>query len=162
MNYADLQLHEIIRNVLDDNPKHSSPKQLAAKLGLSHFTLLKWGEDPDGSGSPIPAKYIIPFSELTGDHRVVEWFARQISRRTVALDMIKSGNGYISDELLGLDQIRGELSGVLLAALDDGKLSEDERYKLRELAAKMVEMLYVFQQELENSNVSFAKKNAKE
>jgi len=157
MNYLNLQLHEVVRTVLDDNPRGVSPKQIAARLSLSLFTVLKWGEDPEGSGATIPVKYILAVSEITGDHSIVEWFARHINRRTVPIDRIAKRNGYISDELFQLDQLRGELSGVLLQALDDGRIDDSERGRLRDLAAKMVEMLYQFQSELEGHSVRFTR-----
>lgn len=148
MDYANLSAHQVIRAILDDNPAAKSPKQIAAFLGLSDISVLKWGEDPDGSGAPICSKYIIPFSVYTRDCRLIEFYAFHIGCRLAELEPGLSINGNIMDEVFNLDILRGALAGTLKTSLSDGRIDAREKRKLSGIAADMIRELRTFQKEL--------------
>jgi hypothetical protein len=71
-----MQSHEILREVFQE----SSPKQVAAALGLSLSMIYKWAEPPEegaGSGVANPLDRIAALHHSTGDARLVQWVCQQ-------------------------------------------------------------------------------------
>lgn len=149
MDYRNLSQHQVIRTILDDNPAKRSPKQIADFLGLSLSSVEKWGESPEGAGSHMSIKYILPFSFYTQDPRLIEYFAFHMGKKLIDLEPIKKCNGDILDEVFNLDIWRGRLSAALKFSLGDGQLDEKEKKKLSGIAANMISELRTFQKELE-------------
>ena len=68
--------HELLREVF----QKCSPKQVAAKLGLSLSMIYKWAEPADaiaGSGSTNPLDRIDALLGCTNDHRIVQWICQR-------------------------------------------------------------------------------------
>ncbi|MSU60887.1 MAG: hypothetical protein EXS31_00580 [Pedosphaera sp.] len=70
-----MQSHELLREVFHE----SSPKQIAAELGLSLSMIYKWAEPPEenGSGSTNPLDRIDALIRLTGDTRLAQWVSER-------------------------------------------------------------------------------------
>lgn len=67
-----MQSYELLREVF----QKTTPKQVAADLGLSLSMIYKWAEPPDhaaGSGTGNPLDRIEALLRSTGDHRLVQW-----------------------------------------------------------------------------------------
>src|SRR5215472_4083360 len=71
-----MQSHELLREVF----QKCSPKQVAAKLGLSLSMIYKWAEPADttaGSGSTNPLDRIDALLKCTQDRRLVQWICQR-------------------------------------------------------------------------------------
>jgi Phage regulatory protein CII (CP76) len=71
-----MQSHELLREVF----QKCSPKQVAAKLGLSLSMIYKWAEPADvtaGSGSTNPLDRIDALLSCTNDRRIVQWICQR-------------------------------------------------------------------------------------
>lgn len=67
--------HELLREVFHQ----TSPKQVAADLGLSLSMIYKWAEPPEGggSGSSNPLDRLETLWQTTGDVRLVQWICQR-------------------------------------------------------------------------------------
>jgi hypothetical protein len=68
--------HELLREVF----QRTTPKQVAAELGLSLSMIYKWAEPPEGaagSGSSNPLDRIEALWRATGDTRLVQWICQR-------------------------------------------------------------------------------------
>jgi hypothetical protein len=70
-----MESHEVLRRAL----RKTSPKAVAADLGVSLSLVYKWAEKPseDGSGSRNPLDRLLQIIELSGDTGIVEWLCRE-------------------------------------------------------------------------------------
>ena len=68
--------HELLREAF----KQTSPKQVAADLGLSLSLIYKWAEPPDdqaGSGATNPLDRLAILIRSTNDLRLVQWICQR-------------------------------------------------------------------------------------
>jgi len=143
MHYNNCRRYEIIRFMLDANPAGVSPKEIAAHLELSLSTVLKWGEDPDSSGSDMPSKYFKAFSKFTDDRRLLEWFLI-----TTFPQKINGADGDIIDNLLSLDILKGEFSLEVRNALLDNHIDRNEAIIMRDRVARIREQCDIITEEI--------------
>jgi hypothetical protein len=70
-----MQSHEMLREVF----KGSSPKLIAAELGVSLSMVYKWAEtqEGEGSGATNPLDRIHTIINVTSDHRIVQWLCEK-------------------------------------------------------------------------------------
>lgn len=70
-----MESHEVLRRAF----KRTSPKAIAAELGVSLSLVYKWAEQPTefGAGSKNPLDRLQQIIELSGDTGIVEWLCRQ-------------------------------------------------------------------------------------
>jgi hypothetical protein len=70
-----METHEVLKRAL----RKTSPKAVAAELGISLSLVYKWAERPtfDGSGSKNPLDRLLKIIELSGDTAIVEWMCQQ-------------------------------------------------------------------------------------
>lgn len=70
-----MESHELLREVYQD----SSPKQIAADLGLSLSLIYKWAEPQEGlgSGATNPLDRVRKLLNTTSDVRLVQWICEQ-------------------------------------------------------------------------------------
>ena len=70
-----MESHEVLRNAF----QKTSPKAIAAELGISLSLVYKWAEkqSEDGSGSRNPLDRLLKVIELSGDPGILEWLCRQ-------------------------------------------------------------------------------------
>lgn len=71
-----MQSHELLREVLEK----TSPKKVAAELGLSLSMIYKWAEPPEesaGSGASNPLDRIAALYHCTQDPRIVQWLCEK-------------------------------------------------------------------------------------
>lgn len=70
-----MESHEVLRRAFEN----TSPKAIAAELGLSLSLVYKWAERPseDGSGSRNPLDRLLKIIELSEDRRIIEWLCRR-------------------------------------------------------------------------------------
>ena len=68
--------HELLREVF----KNTSPKQVAADIGLSLSLIYKWAEPPDakaGSGATNPLDRLEILLRSTNDPRLIQWLCQR-------------------------------------------------------------------------------------
>lgn len=70
-----MESHEVLRRAF----QKTSPKAIAAELGISLSLVYKWAEkqSEDGSGSRNPLDRLLKVMELSGDQRIIEWLCQQ-------------------------------------------------------------------------------------
>jgi hypothetical protein len=126
-----MESHEVLKRAL----RKTSPKAVAAELGVSLSLVYKWAEKPsdDGSGSRNPLDRLLSIIELSGDTGIVEWLCRKNGGHFV-VDPDVSGQD-IPHVLPATQEIIGQFSGLLSqiseAALDHS-VTKDEAKDIRE------------------------------
>ncbi len=70
-----MESHEILKNSFES----TSPKAVAAELGVSLSLVYKWAQEQSetGSGSRNPLDRLLEIIRLTGDLRIVEWLCHK-------------------------------------------------------------------------------------
>ena len=70
-----MESHEVLKDAFEK----TSPKAIAAELGVSLSLVYKWAQEQSstGSGSRNPLDRIMEIVRLTEDHRIVEWLCAQ-------------------------------------------------------------------------------------
>lgn len=123
--------HEVLRQAL----RKTSPKAVAADLGVSLSLVYKWTEKPndDGSGSRNPLDRLLQIIELSGDTGIVEWLCRQ-QGGTFVRDPDVSGH-QIDHVLPATQEILGHFSDLLNKisnAAIDHSVTKDEAVDIRQ------------------------------
>ncbi len=70
-----MESHEILREAF----KNTSPKEIAAELGLSLSLVYKWAQPGDGRGSGVdnPLDRVVQLIRLTKEPHIIQWLAQQ-------------------------------------------------------------------------------------
>ncbi|MBL47715.1 MAG: hypothetical protein CMP28_02040 [Roseibacillus sp.] len=70
-----MESHEVLRNSF----QHTSPKAIAAELGVSLSLVYKWAQEQSdtGSGSRNPLDRLLEIIRLTGDVQIIEWLCQK-------------------------------------------------------------------------------------
>lgn len=127
-----MESHEVLRRAL----RKTSPKAVAADLGVSLSLVYKWAEKPtnDGSSSRNPLDRLLQIIELSGDTGIVEWLCRQQGGHFVK-DPDVSGN-QIDHVLPATQEIIGIFSNLLNRisdAAEDYSVCPEEADEIRQV-----------------------------
>ncbi|MCW1887209.1 hypothetical protein OKA04_20895 [Luteolibacter flavescens] len=131
-----MESHEVLRNAF----AKTSPKAVAADLGISLSLVYKWAEkqSEDGSGSRNPLDRLMKIIELSGDLRIVEWLCQQTGGYFVRNPQSSCEKGF--QVLPATNEIVGQFSVLLqqisTAALDHS-INKDEAREIRECWDKL-------------------------
>ena len=131
-----MESHEVLKRAL----RKTTPKAVAAELGVSLSLVYKWAEKPSdfGSGSRNPLDRLLQIIDLSGDNGIVEWLCRQQSGHFVKDPDV---SGYRIDHVLpAIQEIIGQFSGLLneiSAAAADHSISKEEAMKIRQVWDKL-------------------------
>ena len=70
-----MESHEVLRNSF----QHTSPKAIAAELGVSLSLVYKWAQEQSdtGSGSRNPLDRLLEIIRLTRDVQIIEWLCQK-------------------------------------------------------------------------------------
>ena len=70
-----MESHEVLGNSF----QHTSPKAIAAELGVSLSLVYKWAQEQSdtGSGSRNPLDRLLEIIRLTGDVQIIEWLCQK-------------------------------------------------------------------------------------
>ena len=125
-----MESHEVLRNSF----QKTSPKAIAAELGVSLSLVYKWAEkqSEDGSGSRNPLDRILKVIELSGDPGILEWLCRQSGGYFVQnpeTGRFKKGILPATHEIIG--QFSDLLSRISDAAVDHS-ITPDEAADIRD------------------------------
>ncbi|TAE75306.1 MAG: hypothetical protein EAZ65_07140 [Verrucomicrobia bacterium] len=131
-----MESHEVLRNAF----AKTSPKAVAADLGISLSLVYKWAEkqSEDGSGSRNPLDRLLKIIELSGDSGIVEWLCQQSGGYFVRNPQSFCDDGY--QLLPATNEIIGQFSSLLhkiSAAATDHSISAEEAREIREFWDKL-------------------------
>ena len=70
-----MESHEVLKKAL----RKTTPKAVAAELGVSLSLVYKWAEKPadDGAAGKNPLDRLLQIIDLSGDNAIVEWLCRR-------------------------------------------------------------------------------------
>lgn len=125
-----MKSHEVLKKAFDQ----SSPKAIAADLGISLSLVYKWAQDQSdtGSGSRNPLDRVLEIHNHTQDHTILEWLCEQTDGYFVRNPVSHCEQGY--EVLPATNEIVGQFSGLLArisqAALDNS-ITSDEAEEIR-------------------------------
>ena len=131
-----MESHEVLKEAL----KKTSPKAVAADLGVSLSLVYKWAEKPseNGSGSRNPLDRLQQIIELSEDIGIVEWLCRQQGGTFVRdPDINPREQGHVFQRT---QQIIGQFSSLLQgisAAVEDHSVCEKEADQIRQCWDKL-------------------------
>lgn len=125
-----MESHDVLRAAL----RKTTPKAVAADLGVSLSLVYKWAEKPseDGSGSRNPLDRLLQIMKLSGDTGIVEWLCRHQGGSFVK-DPDVSGHE-VTHVLPATQEIIDQFSGLLnqiSEAAEDHSVTKDEAAKIR-------------------------------
>lgn len=126
-----MESHDVLRRAL----RKTSPKAVAAELGVSLSLVYKWAEKPadDSGGNRNPLDRVLQIIELSGDNGILEWLCRRQGGHFVR-DPDVSGQ-QIDHVLPATQEIIGQFSNLLTrisAAANDHSVSDEEADEIRE------------------------------
>jgi transposase len=131
-----MESNEVLRRAL----RKTSPKAVAAELGVSLSLVYKWTEAAadDGSGSRNPLDRLQKVIELSGDKSIVEWLCRRNGGHFVANPHFK--NPDVEHVLAATQEIIAqfsELLGRISEAALDHSIEKKEAEDIREVWDKL-------------------------
>jgi hypothetical protein len=125
-----MESHEVLQRAL----RKTTPKAVAAELGVSLSLVYKWAEKPgvDAGGSKNPLDRLLQIIELSGDPGIVDWLCH------------KQGGHFVSDPELGGERIESilpatqqmirhfsELLDEISEAAQDHSVTKEESKEIR-------------------------------
>jgi hypothetical protein len=123
--------HELLREVFQD----TSPKQVAADLGLSLSLIYKWAEPADevtSSGSANPLDRIERLLQSTGDRRLVQWICGRAGGFFIANPKTtKRHPEFLIPATNQIVQEFADLLSVIAAAAADNQINAKEAETIR-------------------------------
>lgn len=146
-----MESHDVLRRAL----RKTTPKAVAADLGISLSLVYKWAEKPTnyGSGSKNPLDRLLQIIELSGDTGIVEWLCRQQGGHFV-IDPKVSTQG--SDHVVPATQeIIVQFSGLLQkisTAAQDCSVTKEEAEEIRQVWDKLKSYVEGFVRACENGD----------
>lgn len=131
-----MESHEVLRKAF----AKTSPKAVAADLGVSLSLVYKWAEkqSEDGSGSRNPLDRLMKIIELSEDPSIVEWLCHRCGGYFVRNPESFCEKGY--EVLPATNEIVGQFSGLLQhisQAAIDHSISGEEAAEIRECWNKL-------------------------
>jgi hypothetical protein len=126
-----MESHEVLKRAL----QKTTPKAVAADLGVSLSLVYKWTEKPDddGTGSRNPLDRLLQIIQLSGDTGIIDWLCRRQGGHFVRDPDL---NGQRVDHVLPATQeIIGRFSNLLARISDaatDHSVTAGEADEIRE------------------------------
>lgn len=133
----------------------TSPKAVAAELGVSLSLVYKWAEKPTdcGSGSKNPLDRLLQIIDLSGDTGIVEWLCRQQSGHFVIDPPVSAEKP--AHVLPATQEIIGQFSDLLTRitdAADDHSVTKEEADEIRQCWDKLKSYAEGFVRACENGD----------
>lgn len=146
-----MESHEVLRRAL----QKTTPKAVAAELGVSLSLVYKWAEKPTdlGSGSKNPLDRLLQIIDLSGDTGIVEWLCRQQGGHFVR-DPDVTGH-QVEHVLPATQEIIGHFSDLLNEisdAADDHSVTKQEAVAIRQCWDKLKSYAEGFVRACENGD----------
>lgn len=114
-----MKSHEVLKNAF----ANSSPKEIAAELGVSLSLVYKWAQDQSdtGSGSRNPLDRVVKLQEITEDQTIIEYLTEQCGGYFVKnpASACQQGFEYLPATTEIVTQFSTLLARISTAALDN-------------------------------------------
>ena len=126
-----MESHEVLKHSFEN----TSPKAIAAELGVSLSLVYKWAQEQSdtGSGSRNPLDRLLQIIRLTGDARIVEWLCHKCDGYFVRNPDSNCEEGFevlpATSEIV--DQFSKLLHRISESALDHS-ITQDEARSIRD------------------------------
>jgi hypothetical protein len=144
---------EIVKQILKDNPNRQSYKQIASTLGVCTTTIFRWAEDPHGSGVKFPSDRIITFSDITGDDRLLRYFANECGYLLIRMPDIHSRSVKGLTKTLSKTMKKfAEFLHDTAEALSDGVLTKKEIESVDNIVVQLIEQIFLFKEAISNGH----------
>lgn len=126
-----MESHEVLRQAL----KKTSPKAVAAELGVSLSLVYKWAEQPSelNPGSKNPLDRLLQIIDLSGDNGIVEWLCRQQNGHFVKDPDVRGHQ--VEHVMPATQEIIGQFSSLLSKISDaatDHSVTKSEAVEIRQ------------------------------
>jgi hypothetical protein len=126
-----MESHDVLKRAL----QKTTPKAVAADLGVSLSLVYKWTEKPedDGTGSRNPLDRVLQIIDLSGDTGIIDWLCRRQGGHFVR-DPDLSGE-QVDHVLPATQEIIGKFSNLLVRiseAANDHSVTKKEADEIRE------------------------------
>lgn len=125
-----MESHEVLREAF----RKTTPKAVAAELGVSLSLVYKWAEkqSEDGSGSRNPLDRLMGIIELSDDNGIVEWLCRQRGGHFVK-NSVHEGEpiGHVLPATREIISQFSDLLNEISDASDDHSVTKQEADKIR-------------------------------
>lgn len=146
-----MESHEVLRRAL----RKTSPKAVAAELGVSLSLVYKWAEKPvdDSSGSRNPLDRLLQIINLSGDSGILDWLCQKQGGHFVE-DPDVSGH-QIDHVLPATQEIIGQFSDLLTRiskAATDHSVTAEEADDIRLCWDKLKSYVEAFVRACENGD----------
>ena len=139
----------VVKDYMDKNAKKI--EWVAEKLGTTKGYLYAQLE-PARTDKPLSVDRVIALTELTGDMRIIEEMAKKFGYTLCKPDTAPQESNdpitIVMLKALGLEEVQGDLAHTVKDAIEDGKIDEEEKraikdvaHKLRKLAAELQDSL---------------------
>jgi hypothetical protein len=153
-----MESHEVLKQAL----RKTTPKAVAAELGVSLSLVYKWAEKPSelGSGSFNPLDRLLQIIDLSGDNGIVEWLCRQQNGHFVKDPDVNANE--IGHVMASTQEIIGQFSELLneiSSATHDQSVSKEEAVAIRQCWDKLKSSAEGFVRACENGNFRTMKRN---
>lgn len=145
-----MESYEVLRQAL----RKTSPKAVAADLGVSLSLVYKWAENPtEDSSGKNPLDRLLQIIDLSGDNGIVDWLCQ---RQGGCFVKDPNVNGHRIDHVLTATQeIIGQFSGLLTQiseAAEDHSVTPDEADEIRQCWDKLKSYAEAFVRACENGD----------
>lgn len=154
--------YELLREVF----KETSPKQVAADLGLSLSLIYKWAEPPDGqagSGATNPLDRLEILLRSTNDLRLIQWMCQRAGGFFIHNPKIhKAHPDFLIPATNEIVQEFADLLAVIASAAADNEISGAEAKKIRARWEELKSVTETFVHCCEEGNFQAIKKVARE
>jgi len=125
-----MKSHEVLRNVFEMH----SPKEVAAKMGLSVSLVYKWAEPPteEGSGALNPLDRVEALIRSTNDQRIIQWLCERAGGFFVENPTASKPRTYaVVPATNKIVQEFADMLSVIATAALDSSITKGEAEKIR-------------------------------
>lgn len=153
-----MQSHEMLREVF----KGSSPKLIAAELGVSLSMVYKWAEtqEGEGSGATNPLDRIHTIIRTTNDPRIVQWICEKAGGFFIHNPKSRHPHpDYLIPATNSIVQEFADLLSVIAIAAADNHISKQEAKDIRRRWEDLKSVTECFVKCCEEGNFSRLKEN---
>ena len=125
-----MKSHEVLRDVFEA----CSPKEVAAKMGLSVSLVYKWAEPPteQGSGALNPLDRVEALMRCTNDQRIIQWLSERAGGFFVTNPTVANPRTYaVVPATNKIVQEFADMLSVIASAALDNSITKGEAEKIR-------------------------------
>jgi hypothetical protein len=153
-----MESHDVLKRAM----QKTTPKAVAAELGVSLSLVYKWAEKPTelGSGSRNPLDRLLQIMDISGDTGIVEWLCRQQGGHFVKDPDV--GPHHVDHVLPAIQEIISCFSDLLNEISDaaaDQSVTKEEAIEIRQVWDKLKSYAEGFVRRCENGDFKTMSRN---